>query len=176
MPYNYSYACRASMNGTPIARAMVLDHQNDSLAWIFDKQYMWGKEMLVAPNCSGAYADVKVWLPKGKWFDYWNDSVYNGDQVISYPSPVGRLPLFVKAGAIIPMEPYALSTAFIPNDSLTIHVYKGADGSFELIEYDGQTEAYTKGESRFTRMHFDDQKFSFRCEAANGSIRALLKK
>jgi alpha-glucosidase (family GH31 glycosyl hydrolase) len=84
---------------------MVLDHQYDSLAWIFDMQYMWGSEMLVALNCSGAYADVPVWLPKGKWFHYWNDSVYTGHQSINYPAPVGRLPLLLKAGAIIPMAP-----------------------------------------------------------------------
>lgn len=149
MPYIYTYAHRAFTTGVPIARAMVIDYQHDPLAWKYDLQYFWGNEMLVAPNCSDG-ENVSVWLPEGRWFDFWNDSVLNGNQILSYTAPTGKLPLFVKAGSIIPMGRYALSTAMMNSDSVTVHVYTGADASFELYEDDGKTEDYRKDTQKRT--------------------------
>ena len=169
IPYIYTYARRAFETGLPIARAMVIDHQNDSLAWSHDLQYMWGEEMLVAPNCSDG-GIVPVWLPDGQWFDFWNDEVINGGQVLSYDAPIGKLPLFVKAGSIIPMGKYALSTAFLPKDQLTIHVYPGYDGSFVLYEDDGISEYYRmKNEFRTTKITFQQNDFSITIGAAEGT-------
>ncbi len=168
IPYIYSFAHIAAETGLPMARAMVIEHQNDSIAWLSDLQYMWGNEFLVAPNCSDSSA-VKVWLPKGIWFDFWNDQKLSGDQVISYQSPMGQLPLFVKAGSIIPMANYALSTSFIHPDSLILHVYPGQNGSFTLYEDDGNTEAYKiKNEIRTTLITFDQSTTELKIEAARG--------
>lgn len=141
MPYMYTYARKANETGLPMARAMVIDYQHELLAWKSDLQYMWGKEFLVAPNCSDN-SNVLVWLPKGTWYNFWNDEQIKGDRIIDFPAPVGKLPLFVKEGSIIPMANYALSTAAIKNDSLSIHVYPGKDAAFTLYEDDGISENY----------------------------------
>ncbi len=168
IPYIYTYARRAFENGLPIARAMVIDHQNEPRAWKNDLQYMWGDEMLVAPNCADS-GNVNVWLPEGVWFDFWNDEMIKGDQIISYPAPTGKLPLFVKAGSIIPMGNYALSTAFINKDSVTFHVYMGKDASFRLYEDDGKTERYRTNESRNTAISYNNSEGSLHIGAALGN-------
>jgi len=170
IPYIYTYMHRAFQNGLPIARAMVIDHQNDPLAWEHDLQYMWGEELLVAPNCSDS-GSVPVWLPKGRWFDFWSDSILSGDKVITYDAPTGKLPLFVKAGSIIPMGPYALSTAFLSKDSLTLHVYPGEDAGFELYEDDGITEQYrTSNGKRTTALRYEHDAFRFSIAPAVGTF------
>ncbi|MDD8017697.1 MAG: glycoside hydrolase family 31 protein [Bacteroidota bacterium] len=170
MPYIYTYAHHSTESGMPIARAMVIDHQNDSLAWKYDLQYMWGNEMLVAPNCSDSNK-VTVWLPEGNWYDFWNDDIIKGNQIISYPAPTGKLPLFIKAGSIIPMGNYAVSTAFLKKDSLTVHVYTGSDASFNLYEDDGVTEHYrTNNEKRTTKITFTQSDFSLAIDSSVGSF------
>ncbi len=169
MPYTYTYAHKASKTGMPIARAMIIEHQHDSLAWKYDLEYMWGREFLVAPNCSDD-SSVAMWLPEGAWYDFWNDSLWTGDRQIKYQSPGGGLPLFVKAGSIIPMAPFALSTAFIQKDQLCIHVYVGKDGEFTLAEDDGITESYrTKGALQTTKFVFVQSIMALSIGAGSGT-------
>jgi alpha-glucosidase (family GH31 glycosyl hydrolase) len=170
MPYTYTTAYQAYEKGLPMARAMLIGNQNNPLAWKYDLQYMWGDALLVAPNCS-AGNDVKLWLPGGWWYDFWNDEKLEGSKEIDYPSPVGKLPLFVKSGSIIPMAGYALSTAFIHADSLTIHVYTGDNGKFVLYEDDGISEAYRKNEKRTTAFAFNQSTFSLIIDAAKGTYK-----
>ncbi len=170
MPYIYTYAQKANETGMPMARAMVIDYQNDPLAWKSDLQYLWGNEFLVAPNCSDN-DNVSVWFPKGEWYDFWSDEKIEGNKTISYPAPLGKLPLFVKAGSIIPMANFALSTAFIANDSLSIHVYPGKNASFTLYEDDGVSEAYRKNEKRTTEITFNQTSFSLKIDAAAGTYK-----
>lgn len=175
MPYTYTFAHLASEKGMPVARAMLIDHQDDLLAWKSDLEYMWGDEILVAPNCS-AGEDVQAWLPKGNWYDFWDDKKLDGDKVIDHSAPLGRLPLFIKAGSIIPMANFALSTTFIPDDSLSIHVYTGKDGSFDLYEDDGVSEAYKeKNESRTTVFRFVQSTLSLNIEAVRGDYKNAAK-
>jgi alpha-D-xyloside xylohydrolase len=113
-----------------------------------------------------------VWLPKGVWYDFWNDEQIKGDRVIDYPAAVGKLPLFVKEGSIIPMANYALSTAAIKNDSLTLHIYPGKDATFTLYEDDGVSEAYqNKNEKRTTAIVFKQSPFSLHIAAVVGNYR-----
>ncbi len=168
MPYTYTTAYQACEKGLPMARAMLIDNQDNPFAWKYDQQYMWGDEILVAPNCS-AGNNVSLWLPKGRWYDFWNDKKLEGNKEISYPSPVGKLPLFVKSGSIIPMAKYALSTTFMQADSLTIHVYTGNDGKFVLYEDDGISEAYRANEKRTTGITFNQLSLSLNIAAAVGN-------
>jgi alpha-glucosidase (family GH31 glycosyl hydrolase) len=169
MPYTYTLAHLASQKGIPMARALVIDYSSEPKAWIYDREYMWGPGLLVAPQCSGTDRKIPVWLPEGKWYKYWNDSLLEGGRVINYPAKVGELALFVKAGSIIPMAPFALSTAFQKADSLTLHVYAGADGSFNLYEDDGLTESYLKKQQRQTRISFRNKRFELIIKPAAGS-------
>ncbi len=175
MPYLYSNAHVASASGLAIARAMVIDHQNNEKAWTHDLQYMWGESMLVAPNCSDS-DNVNVWLPEGKWFDFWNENIINGNKELSYRAPIGVLPLFVKSGSIIPMGNFALSTAFLSTECLTVHVYTGNDAKFRLVEDDGITERYrSKGEKRITDFSFLQNNSTLRISASSGTYTAAAR-
>lgn len=143
MPYIYTLAHEASRSGLPMVRPMVLDYQNEAEAWERDLQFMWGDALLVAPNCSGVDADVPVWLPAGtEWYDFRSDERYAGGQVLNYPAPLGRIPLFVKSGAVIPRRRYALTTAWLDPGFLELAVYTGGDGAFTLYEDDGVSHEY----------------------------------
>jgi alpha-D-xyloside xylohydrolase len=168
MPYTYTYAREASAHGIPIARAMVIGHENDAAAWRSELQYMWGDEILVAPNCS-AGESVSVWLPPGRWVGFWEDSTVAGGQTITAPAPGGKLPLFVKMGAVIPMAEPALSTSSLRKDTLVVHVYAGENGAFTLYEDDGRSERYRKGESRTTRFTWSDGSGTLFVDPASGT-------
>ena len=171
MPYIYTYAYRAHATGIPMARPMFLEDQNNSTAWQKELQYFWGKELLVAPNCSDGDNNVSIWLPKGNWYDFWNDKKYAGDQTISYSAAKGVVPVFAKEGAIIPMAPFAKSTLFIPKDTLLVHVYTGSDGSFQLYEDDGVTEKFrTKNEFRLIDIQFIQKNLCLEIKASNGAF------
>lgn len=171
MPYIYTYAHVAQATGIPMARPMFFDDQNNSTAWQKDMQYMWGKEMLVIPNCSDGNNNVSAWLPKGNWYYFWDDKKFAGDKTESISAATGVVPAFVKEGAIIPMAPFAKSTFFIPKDTLFIHVYTGADGSFQLYEDDGVTEKFnTKDEFRLTDLRFNQVDLITDIGAAKGTF------
>ncbi|HEX2955274.1 MAG TPA: TIM-barrel domain-containing protein [Chitinispirillaceae bacterium] len=171
LPYIYTYAYKAWSTGVPMVRSMFLEDQNNATAWQKELQYFWGKEMLIAPNCSDGNNNVSVWFPKGNWYDFWNDKKYTGDQTINYSAATGVLPAFVREGAVIPMVPFAKSTFFITKDTLIIHVYTGADGVFQLYEDDGVTEKYrTKNEFRLTGIKYSESSLRVDIGAAEGQF------
>jgi alpha-glucosidase (family GH31 glycosyl hydrolase) len=170
IPYIYSYARIAQATGMPMARPMFLEDQDNATAWQKDLQYMWGKEMLVAPNCSDGNNTVSVWLPAGDWYDFFDDTKHDGNTTENVSAATGEIPVFVKAGAVIPTAPFAKSTFFIDNEMLLIHVYTGADGAFTLYEDDGVTEAFrTAGASRMTDIRYTDADLGVAISAAQGS-------
>jgi alpha-D-xyloside xylohydrolase len=171
MPYIYSYAHIAQATGVPMVRAMFLEDQTNATAWEKDMQYYWGHEMLVAPNCDDGGNAVSVWLPKGNWYSFWDDKKYAGDKTESISAATGVIPAFVREGAVIPMAPFAKSTFFIPKDTLAVHVYAGADGSFALSEDDGVSEKYrTKNELRTTNLRFVQKDLGVLIGAAQGTF------
>lgn len=170
MPYLYTYAYQAYHTGTPMARAMVMDYQEEEAAWAYDLQYLWGDEMLVAPVCSQADTTIQVWLPGGqRWYNYWNDEAIAGGQVIRHAATEDNIPLFVKEGAIIPKHAYALSTFTIDASALTLEVYTGKDGTFHLYEDDGVSEKFrTADEHRTTAIHYQENPRRLIIRAAEG--------
>jgi alpha-glucosidase len=171
IPYIYSYARIAQATGVPMVRPMFFEDPKNETAWQKELEYMWGKEMLVAPNCSDGGNGVSVWLPKGNWYYFWDDKKYAGDKTESITAATGVVPAFVKEGAIIPMAPFAKSTFFIPKDSLLVHAYTGADGTFQLFEDDGVSEKFrTKNESRETDLRFTEQDLGVEIGASKGTF------
>jgi alpha-D-xyloside xylohydrolase len=170
MPYIYTYAHEASVDGMPMARAMVISNQNDEKAWKYDLQYMWGNELLIAPVTSSNDTTLTVWLPKGqKWYSFWNDTKYDGDQELRYHATFGELPVFVKEGSIIPSYKYALSTAQLDAKELLLDVYTGSNGNFALYEDDDVSEKYkTRNESRTTDLIYNEKDKSLIIKAARG--------
>lgn len=169
MPYLYSYAYEAHATGVPIARGMVVDYQENPLAWRHDLQYLWGRSMIVAPTCSDERR-ASVWLPPGTWYDFWDDTRTGGDRVLDYPAPLGKLPVFVRAGSIVPMATFAPSTAFMRRDHLIVHVFTGEDADFVLYEDDGVSEQYrTHAEHRRTAIRYREADTSLTVRAAVGT-------
>ncbi|RFP11409.1 DUF5110 domain-containing protein [Duganella sp. BJB475] len=175
MPYIYSAAHEAAASGLPMARAMLLDYPHDDAAWRHDLQYMWGPSLLVAPRTSRDDA-TEVWLPAGAWYDFWQPQapqhVAAGGTVISVGAERGLLPVFVKAGAILPRQGYTTSTAGADKQRMLLDIYTGASGSTLLQEDDDVSEAYRKqGQLMTTAIRWDDAHRSLSIGAARGSYR-----
>jgi len=141
MPYLYNAAHQAATSGIPIARAMLLDYPEQTNAWQYDLQYMWGDSLLIAPNAS-ASKHKTLWLPKGYWYDYHSKKIISGDKILTVNAPAESLAIFVKQGSIIPKRDFALSTQFINKSKLILEIYTGQDGQTELIEDDDVSEQY----------------------------------
>jgi alpha-glucosidase (family GH31 glycosyl hydrolase) len=147
-PYLYTYTREAYDTGVPTVRAMVLEFPDDPVTWSKRTQYqfMSGEHLLVAPVYEDTTVRNDIYLPAGKWIDYWDGTEFNGPMgVTNYAAPLDKLPLFVKAGAIIPMYPEMLHDREKPKDPVTIDVYPYGKSSFNLYEDDGVTQQYRTG-------------------------------
>ncbi len=157
MPYIYDAAIEAALTGMPMARPMLVAYPDSERAWQAQDQYMWGGDILVAPstNLAGSPATKSIWLPPEKrWYGLWDEHGYDGDQVIRYRAAFGYIPAFVRAGAILPKYDFALNTSQQDRSKLTLDVYAGADGRYELREDDGYSTDYLKGAIRRTTLAY----------------------
>jgi alpha-glucosidase len=151
-PYLYSCSREAYDTGVPTMRAMVLEFPEDPVTWSKRTQYqfMSGEWFLVAPVYEDTPIRNDIYLPAGKWIDYWDGREFSGPMTLnSYEAPLDKLPLFVKAGAIVPMYPEMLHDREKPKDPVTIDIYPFGKTSFSLYEDDGVTQEYRTG--AFTR-------------------------
>lgn len=147
-PYLYSYCHEAAETGVPVARAMVLEYPDDATTWGTQTQYqfMSGEWFLVAPVYENVTVRKGIYLPKGQWIDYWDGTSYTGPTTLNnYNTPIDKLPLLVKAGAIVPMYPEMLYDGQKPKDPVTLDVYPSGQTSFTLYEDDGATKEYRTG-------------------------------
>ncbi|MGZ3938160.1 MAG: TIM-barrel domain-containing protein [Flavisolibacter sp.] len=146
MPYIYSEAWRVSKNGSTIMRPLVMDFKNDSTAIAQTYEYMFGKSFLVAPITDPGVKEWRVYLPRSiEWYDFWTGKRFKGGQTITKSAPQDRIPLFVKAGSIIPMGKFQQYTSEKPMDTLEIRIYTGAAGRFDLYNDEGNNYNYEKG-------------------------------
>ncbi|MCS6968759.1 MAG: glycoside hydrolase family 31 protein [Cytophagales bacterium] len=147
LPYLYSLFYQASQNGLPIARTLALEHPYEDRVYLpaYQNQYFFGPFLMVCPTPSNQYM-TKVFLPPGKWFYLYNDSTYEGNCEILVESPLEFLPVFVKAGAIIPMQSIVQHVQQPHDGTLYLHVYYHTESSdFVFYEDDGESYNYEKG-------------------------------
>ncbi len=160
MPYLYSTFYEATKTGMPVNRSLAIDHSFDwrTYSGAYQNQYYFGESFLIAP-VSSTQQSTKVFLPVGEWYDFHNDVKHQGDQVEWVESPLYRLPIFVKAGAIVPMQKVVQSFNEPAGDTLFIHVYKGdVVNSFVYYEDDGESYAFEKGEYFQQEIIYDGKK------------------
>jgi alpha-D-xyloside xylohydrolase len=145
MPYIYALGRHTYDTGAPFMRALFMDFPNDPNVSDIGDQYMFGPAFLVAPVTQQGQTKRSLYLPAGTaWYDYWTNQRHEGGQRIEVDTPINRIPLFVKAGSIVPMGVQVKSTA--EKQMLeSIRVYPGADARFTLYDDDGTTNAYRKG-------------------------------
>ncbi len=143
LPYIYTYACIAAEIGLPLLRPMALEFQDDPSTYTLDLQYMFGSELLVAPiyNNSG---ERTIYLPEGRWIDFWTHEVLAGSRTIKVQAALDILPLYVRANALIPTIEPSQFTPDAPFEDITFDAYLLEGGTFELHDTDGTTRISAK--------------------------------
>ena len=176
IPYIYSEAWQVSKNGSTLMRPLVMDFAADAKAVQQGYEYMFGKNMLVAPVTEAGVTEWSVYLPKAAgWYDYWSGKRYTGGQSIKAASPQDKIPVFVKAGAIIPMAKVMQYTSEKPLDVLEIRIYKGANGTFALYEDEGDGYNYEKGAHTTILFNWNDKTQTLSIGARAGTYKNYLK-
>ena len=148
-PYLYTYCREAYETGVPTVRGMVLEFPDDSTTWGTDTayQFMSGEWFLVAPVYQDTTQWSNIYLPEGEWIDYNTGERFDGPQTLdNYDAALEVLPVFVKAGAIIPMWPEMLHHREKPKNPLTLDIYPKKTSRFEFYEDDGVTRKFDEGE------------------------------
>ncbi|WP_159761298.1 glycoside hydrolase family 31 protein [Sphingomonas sp. 8AM] len=156
MPYLYSLGYGTYKSGAPFMRALFMDFPDDPNVATIGDQYMFGPAFLVAPVTDQGVTERKVYLPAGAdWYDYWTNRRYTGGQTITAAAPIDQIPLFVRAGSIVPFGAAVPSTATEQKLEL-IRVYPGRSTSFTLYDDDGTTNDYRTKGGRSATLSWDD--------------------
>lgn len=157
MPYIYSLAGMTYFNDYTIMRPMVMDFTDDKATFDIKDQYMFGPALLVAPVYKYGARSRSVYFPEGsKWYDFYSGKMIEGGRDITVDAPYERIPLYVRAGSIIPAGGDIMSTAEESGEPTTIVVYGGNDGDFTLYEDEGTNYGYERGEFSKIRFRYDD--------------------
>jgi len=146
LPYIYTLGADTYFKNGTIMRGLVMDFPADRKTWDIDDEYLFGPAFLVAPVTEFKARSRQVYLPAGTlWYDYYSGQSSRGGQTITASAPYERMPLFIRAGAIVPTGPALQHTANNSHSPLALNVYTGADGTFSLYEDDGVTRQYLNG-------------------------------
>jgi alpha-glucosidase (family GH31 glycosyl hydrolase) len=169
LPYLYSTVHEAHETGLPIIRALWLHYPDDPAAVARGDEYLWGRDVLVAPVTEPGATSRRLYLPRGRWYDFWTEEATTGGREVDRPVDLATLPLYVRAGAILPLGPVKQYTAEPVDAPLSVTIYPGADGDFLLYEDDGITFDYRKGAWMGVRMTWDDRRRTLALRLTDGS-------
>ena len=178
LPYIYSAFAEASRNGMPIARSLCINYPYDPKIYdnIYQYQFLFGDAIMVVP-VTPKEKIKKIYLPKSEWYNLYTDELLQGGQELMQTVPAYRIPLYVKASAIIPMESLIQSTKDKPSDTLSVHIYYGAEqNTFTYYEDDGNSFAYKTGSYCKRDIVFDPMKKQILFTPQEGSYASGFKK
>ncbi len=159
LSYNYTLVREARDTGLPPMRALWLHHPGDSEAVKLGDEYLWGRDLLVAPVVRKGATSRRLYLPSGGWYDWWTGQPVEGGRWIERPVDLATLPLYARAGAIIPLDPPRQYTGQPATGPTTVRVHPGAEGTFTLYGDDGASLGYRDGSDRtivWIRMRWND--------------------
>ena len=175
MPYIYSTAWKVTSKGYTMMRGLVMDFRNDHHVFEIDDQFMFGSAVLVNPVTKSKATYRKVYLPTGTaWYNFWTGKKYSGGQTLTVPAPIDEIPLFVKAGSIIPLGPviqYATESA----DPIEVRIYSGADGRFTLYEDEDDNYNYENGVYSTIDFIWNDKNHQLTIEDRKGEFPGMMK-
>jgi alpha-D-xyloside xylohydrolase len=175
MPYIYSQAWQVtSHHGTPM-RPLVMDWREDVEAQNTGDEYMFGPAILVSPVTTEGASSRTVYLPQSRWYDFWTGSPVEGGRRVQADAPLSKMPLFVRAGSIVPMGPAMEWTTEKPADPIELRIYPGADGDFVLYEDQNDGYAYEKGAHTTIALRWDEGAKTLTIGAREGSFPGMLK-
>jgi Glycosyl hydrolases family 31 TIM-barrel domain/Glycosyl hydrolase family 31 C-terminal domain/Domain of unknown function (DUF5110)/NPCBM-associated, NEW3 domain of alpha-galactosidase/IPT/TIG domain len=164
VPYLYTLAQQASSSGLPMTRALYLDYPGQPPAYDHQDEYLLGPDMLVAPvTTPGDVATTSVWFPPGRWTDWFTGATFTGPSAQTLAVPLDRMPVFVKAGGIVPVQPSSGHASTASSAPLTLRVFAGASGRYTMYDDAGQGLGYTRGQ-------YTDTPVSYASGAASSTV------
>ena len=202
LPYIYSMAGSVVQHSGSMMRPLVMDFAQDKRAIRLNDEYMFGPNLLVKPVSDpskagpGQPTDVEVYLPKGKvpvletmykkaslrcytdvkWYDFYTNQLYDGGQTVNRSTPISEMPVYVKAGSILPFGPEVQYNDEKTLDNLEIRIYPGGDGQFTLYEDEGDNYNYEQGAFSEIKFYWDDARRSLLIAGRTGKFKGMLKK
>ena len=156
MPYIYSVAWRVTNDGYTMMRALPMDFMEDKAVRKITDQFMFGPALLVNPVSELKATQRSLYLPAGAWYDFWTGESQDGGRFLTADAPLTRIPIYVRAGSIVPMGPQMQYTGEKPSDPIELRIYPGQDGIFTLYEDDGSSYDYQRGRSSSIVMEWHD--------------------
>jgi alpha-D-xyloside xylohydrolase len=175
MPYIYSEAWQVTSNHGTLMRPLVMDWREDVEAQNTGDEYLFGPSILVAPVTTEGATSRTVYLPEAKWYDFWTGAVVQGGKRIQADAPIEKLPLFVRAGSIVPFGPAMEWATQKVEDPIELRVYPGADGDFTLYQDENDGYAYEKGAHATIPIHWDETKKTLTVGPVEGKFPGMPK-
>lgn len=169
LPYLYSLVREGCETGLPIIRALWLHYPRDASAVGRGDQYLWGRDLLVAPVMEKGATTRRLYLPSDLWYDFWTEERVDGGREIERAVDLATMPLYVRAGTILPLAPVKQYTMQPSEEPITLTIYPGADGRFVLYEDDGVTFDYRRGEQMKIEASWNDRARRLRLRLVEGT-------
>lgn len=177
LPYVYSTSYSVSSHDDTFMRPLFMDFAGDKKVYAVGNQYMFGRALLVAPVTKYKATAWNVYLPKGTtWWDFWTNKTVAGGQTVSAEAPKDRLPVYVRAGSILPFGPDVQYSTQKKWDNLEIRVYPGANGAFTLYEDENDNYNYEGGARSTIRFAWNDRSRTLTIEKREGKFKGMLGK
>ncbi|MGA2538255.1 MAG: glycoside hydrolase family 31 protein [Terracidiphilus sp.] len=180
MPYIYSQAWQVTSNHGTLMRPLVMDWREDVEAQNTGDEYLFGPSILVSPVTKQGATSREVYLPQSTWYDFWTGEKIDATEAgqrgirITADAPLSKLPLYVRAGSILPMGPQMEWTTEKPSDPIELRIYDGSDGDFTLYEDQNDGYQYENGAHATIPMHWDDAAHTLTLAAREGSFPGML--
>jgi alpha-D-xyloside xylohydrolase len=188
LPYIYSLAAAVTFESAAMVRAMALEFPDDRATHGIEDQYLFGPSLMVCPvtepmyygpgsvELRGVVKTREVYLPRGaRWFDFWTGALHEGGRAIVAEAPLERMPLFVRAGSIVPMGEVMQFVDEVRDAPYEVRVYTGADAHFLLYEDAGDSYGYERGERAFVKMGWSEADAELVVQARQGSFDGMVK-
>ena len=174
LPYVYSLAGAVTQDASTIMRPLVMDFPSDTVTRKVADQYLFGPALLVNPVTAYRARSRLVYLPPAAWYDFWTGQRLAGGRTVQAAAPYDRIPVYVRAGSILPIGPELQYADEKPADPITLVVYTGADGRFSLYEDDGASYGYERGEFARIPLRWDERSRTLIIGRRDGSFPGML--
>jgi len=177
LPYNYSVAWKITSERYTPMRALVMDFPKDVSVPAISNEYMFGPAFLVCPVTTARATNRAVYLPSGpSWVDFWTGETFTGGKMVTANASLNVMPLYVRAGSIVPFGPVVQYATEKPVDPVELRIYRGADGKFTLYEDEGDNYNYEKGKYATIPISWNEAKYTLEIGKRTGAFPGMLKK
>ena len=175
LPYIYSLAWKTTNEAYTPMRPLVMDFRTDSRAQNVGDQFMYGPAFLVNPVTDPAATIRQLYLPETRWYDFWTGAAVEGGRTINAAAPLDRLPLYIRAGSILPLGPEEEWSTQKPADPIELRIYRGANADFTLYEDENDNYNYEKGTYSTIALHWDDAQHTLTIGERKGQFPGMLE-